>query len=374
MKLELTKEQKRLKSSARDYLKKECPVSLMREMKDDRHGFPQKTWKQLADLGWLGIVIPEAYGGTGGSFVDLAIILEAMGEVCCPGPFFSTVVLAGQTVLKLGSETQKQDLLPHLADGKLILSLALNEPGAWCNPKEIRTVAGREGNDYILNGTKLFVESAHIADYLLCVVKDQSAADGLSVLLVDPKSNGIDTTLLETLAYEKQCEVIFNNVCVPAENILGEAGQAGAILETLQEQAVVAKCAELLGVIQAAFDQSVTYAKERKQFGKAIGSFQSMQHHCANMVIDVDGARLLTYAAAWKIAKNQPAALEAAMAKSWTSTAARKVTSLAHQIHGAISFCDEHDLHLYYRKAKAGEVAFGDSNHHLDNIAGQLGL
>ncbi|MBT7155658.1 MAG: acyl-CoA dehydrogenase, partial [Deltaproteobacteria bacterium] len=119
---------------------------------------------------------------------------------------------------------------------------------------------------------------------------------------------------------------------------------------------------------------SVTYAKERKQFGKAIGSFQSMQHHCANMVIDVDGARLLTYAAAWKIAENQPAALEAAMAKSWTSTAARKVTSLAHQIHGAISFCDEHDLHLYYRKAKAGEVAFGDSNHHLDNIAGQLGL
>jgi alkylation response protein AidB-like acyl-CoA dehydrogenase len=374
MELELNKEQLRLKSSARDYLKKECPISLMREMKDDSNGFPQKTWQQMADLGWLGIVTPETYGGTGGSFVDLAIILEALGEVCCPGPFFSSVVLAGQTILALGSETQKQDLLPRLVDGKLLLSLALNEPGVWCHPKETRTAAIKDGNDYLISGTKLFVESAHIADYLLCVVKDGSAADGLSVLLVDSKSDGIETTLLDTLAYEKQCEVIFNNVRVPAENILGGAGQAGPFLETLQTQAVVAKCAELLGVIQAAFDRSVTYAKDRKQFGKAIGSFQSLQHHCANMVIDVDGARFLTYAAAWKIAENQPVEMDAAMAKSWTSTSARKVTALAHQIHGAISFCDEHDLHLYYRKAKAGEVAFGDSNHHLDNIARQLGL
>jgi 3-oxocholest-4-en-26-oyl-CoA dehydrogenase beta subunit len=146
------------------------------------------------------------------------------------------------------------------------------------------------------------------------------------------------------------------------------------VLERLMEIAAVAKCAEMVGGMQAAFERSVAYAKERRQFGKPIGSFQAVQHHCANMVVDVDGARFLTYQAAWKIAENMPAAVEASMAKAWTSEAARKVTTLAHQIHGAISFCEEHDIHLYYRKAKAGETAFGDGNFHLARLAVELGL
>ena len=377
MELGFTKEQKLLRSSARDFLKKECPVSLMREMKTDETGFPAKIWQQMADLGWLGIMIPEEYNGTGGSFIDLAIILEAMGEVCCPGPFFSSVVLGGLTILNTGSEKQKKELLTRLAEGDMILSLALTEPGTWYSQDGISTKIADDGNHYILTGTKLFVENAHISDYLLCVVRDESSTltvNGLSILLVDRKSPGIQINLLDTLAYDKQCEVFFDDVRVPKENILGPAGKAAPILEKLQQQAAVAKCAELLGIIQAAFNMSVAYAKERTQFGKSIGSFQAIQHHCANMVVDVDGARFITYKAAWKLAENQPAGLEASMAKAWTSDAARKVTTLGHQIHGAISFCDDHDLHLYYRKAKAGEIAFGDSNYHREKVAGHLGL
>ncbi len=374
MELELTKEQKILKSSAKDFLRKECPISLMREMNSDTDGFPKNTWKKMADLGWLGIVIPEMYGGIGGSFIDLAIILEAMGSVCCPGPFFSSVVLAGQTILGLGSEEQKKMMLPPLVNGDRILTMAMDEPGIRYDPGNISTTAVIDGDHYIINGTKLFVENLPISDTFLVVVRDESVGGDLSVLPVETNSDGLEITMLDTLAYEKQSEVILRNVRVPKDSVLGNPGQAAPFLESLREQAAIAKCAELLGIIQTAFDMSVNYAKERKQFGRAIGSFQSIQHHCANMVIEVDGARLLTYQAAWKIAENIPAGLNAAMAKSWTSKAARKVTALAHQIHGAISFCDEHDLHLFYRKAKAGEVAFGDSGFHLEKIAVMKGL
>jgi alkylation response protein AidB-like acyl-CoA dehydrogenase len=377
MDLEHTEEQNILKSSAQSFLKKECPPSLMKDMKDDERGYPQELWDKMVELGGLGVIIPEEYGGIGGDFLDLSIILEAMGEACCPGPYFSTVVLGGSAILSAGSDEQKQMLLPKLVNGELILTLALTEPGSWYGASGIKIQATKDKDEYIIDGTKLFVENAHIADYNLCVARtdgDAGSEEGLTLFLVDGKSEGLRCTLLETLAYDKQCEVVFDKVRVPGENILGEPGQAWDILKDLQEQAAVAKCAEMVGGLQAAFDMTVAYAKEREQFGRAIGSFQAIQHHCANMVIDVDGARFITYQAAWKIAEGLPASLEAAMAKAWTSEASRRVTHLGHQIHGAISFCEEHDMHLYYRKAKAGEVAFGDGDYHLEKVAQQLGL
>ncbi|MBW1641538.1 MAG: acyl-CoA/acyl-ACP dehydrogenase [Deltaproteobacteria bacterium] len=377
MDLEFTKEQKILKSSARDFLKKECPSSVMREMKEDEKGYPEALWAKMADLGWLGVMVPEAYDGIGGNFMDLAIILEAMGEACCPGPFFSTVVLGGLAILDAGSEEQKKLLLPKLANGDLILTLALSEPGAWYGTSVINVQAVADKDEYVINGTKLFVENAHIADYILCAArtdKGGSPDEGITLFLVDGKSKGITCTVLDTLAYDKQCEVVFDNVRVPADNIIGENGKAFSVLENLQEKAAVGKCAEMVGCIQTAFDMTVAYAKDRKQFGRPIGSFQAIQHHCANMVIDVDGARFITYQAAWKIAEGLPVSMEASMAKAWTSDASRRVTFLGHQIHGAISFCEEHDMHLYYRKAKAAEVAFGDGDYHLEKVAQQLGL
>jgi len=374
MEFELTKEQKLLKASAKDFLKKECPVSLMREMRDNLTGFPDNIWRKMADLGWLGIMIPEEYEGVGGSFVDLVILLEAMGEVCCSGPFFSSVVLAGLTICEAGSEKQKKELLPALANGDMIFSLALTEPGNWYSHEIINTKLTDTGDGYLLNGTKLFVENAGISDFLLCVAKDESADNDLSIILVDPKSPGIEITGLDTLAYDKQCEVVFNDVRVPKENIIGSSGKALQVINKLVEFAAIAKSAELLGVLQATFDMTLSYAKQRKQFGQPIGSFQAIQHYFANMIIDVDGARLLTYQASWKISENQSATMETSMAKAWISDAASRVSSLGHQIHGSIAFCDEHDMHFYYRKAKACEVAFGNSNYHLEKVAAELGL
>jgi alkylation response protein AidB-like acyl-CoA dehydrogenase len=221
------------------------------------------------------------------------------------------------------------------------------------------------------------VEHAHIADYLICAARSDAARapeDGPTLFLVNAKDPGIQCTLLKTLAYDKQCEVIFDKARVPKSHVLGDIHRARALLETLREQAAVAKCAELVGCMQTAFDRTVAYAKSRKQFGRPIGSFQAVQHHCADMASDVDGSRFVTYQAAWKIAEGLPAGMDAAMAKAWTGAASRRVTSLAHQIHGAISFTEEYDLHLYYRRAKAAEVAFGDVGHHLEKVARQLGL
>ncbi len=374
MDFELTKEQKIIRSSAREFLKKECPVSLMWELKDDSNGYDPVVWRKMANLGWQGIMIPEEHDGMGGSFLDLAIILEAMGEVCCPGPFFSSIVMGGTAILKGGSDTQKEKLLPRLAKGELICAMALTEPGNWYGMENIHTRTASDGNAFILNGSKLFVQNAHISDLILCVARSAGAAanDGMSLVLVDRKSPGVRCSPLETLAFEKHCKVVFKDVRIPQSHVLGQVGSAKEMIEYLLDLGAVGKCAEMVGGINAVFEKTVSHAKKRKQFGKSIGSFQAVQHHCANMEVDVAAARFLTYQAAWKIANGIPAAMDASMAKAWTNEAARRVTALGHQIHGAISFCEENDMHLYYRKAKACEVAFGDGNFHLEKIAGNL--
>jgi alkylation response protein AidB-like acyl-CoA dehydrogenase len=257
------------------------------------------------------------------------------------------------------------------------LTLAVTEPGIWYDISKIAMSAGIDDDYYILDGTKLFVENGHIADFIICAARTDSnkaPQGGLTLFMVDTKSPGIKCSPQKSLGYDRYCEIIFDNVRVPKSNVIGEAGRASGILETLQEQAAVARCAELVGCIQASFDMTVKYAKDRKQFGRPIGSFQAVQHHCTNMVVDVDGSRFITYQAAWKISEGLPAGREASMAKAWTSDASRRVTSLAHQIHGAISFTEEYDVHLFYRRAKSGEVAFGDSEYHLEKVAQGLGL
>jgi alkylation response protein AidB-like acyl-CoA dehydrogenase len=377
MDFDLSREQRLLKRSAREFLKKECPPSLMRELKDDLRGYPAKMWDRMADLGWTGVMIPEKYGGTGGSFLDLCILQETMGEACCTGPFFSTIVLGAAAVRMAGTEAQKEFILPRIAGGDIILALATTEPGTWYDTENIHLAADWSREDYILDGTKLFVSNAHLADYIICAARTDASgqpAEGLTLFLVDTQIPGVECRLMQTLAYDRQCEVVFDRVRVPRNNVLGAVNRAGVLLESLRQMAVVAKCAELVGCIQTAFDMTVAYAGQRKQFGRAIGSFQAVQHHCANMALDVDGSRFLTYQAAWKISQGLAAGQAVAMAKAWTSAAARRVTSLAHQIHGAISFTEEHDVHLYYRRAKAGEAAWGDAAYHLEHIARHLGL
>lgn len=377
MDLGLSEEQEMLKASARDFLQKECPKRLVRQLDESDEGYSSELWQKMAKQDWMGLVFPEKYGGNDGNFLDLTVLLEEMGYNILPGPFFSTVVLGGLTILAAGSEEQKTEFLPKVASGEMILSLALTEPTASYEAASVKTKAIARNGEYVINGIKLFVLNANVADYILCVARTKETKnpeDGITIFLVDAKSPGVKCTLLKTLARDKQCEIIFDNVTVPKKNIIGKPDEGWPIMKDVLEKATVAKCAEMVGGAQAALDMAVNYAKERVQFGRPIGSFQAIQHHCANMVTDVSGSRFITYKAAWKVSEGLPATMDVAIAKTWTGEAYGRVTLLAHQIFGAIGFTMDHDIHLYYRQAKAGEIIFGDADFQRAIVARELGL
>jgi len=377
MDLGLSEEQEMLRTSARDFLHKECPKQLVRQLDESEEGYSPELWRKMAGLGWIGLPFPEEYGGSGGSFLDLAVLLEAMGYNILPGPFFSTVVLGGLTILAAGNEEQKKRFLPEIASGEMILTLALTEPSARYDAASVKTTAAVRNGGYVITGTKLFVLDANVADYLLCVAKTKETAnpeEGITTFLVDARSPGVKITLLKTLARDKQCEVSFDEVSVPKENMLGELNQGWPIVQGVLQKATVAKCAEMVGGAQAALDMAVAYAKERVQFNRPIGSFQAIQHYCANMVSDVDGSRFVTYKAAWKVSEGLPATFDVAVAKAWTGAAYERVTLLGHQIFGAIGFTMDHDIHLYYRRAKASEMIFGDGRFQRGIVAREMDL
>ncbi|MDH4269995.1 MAG: acyl-CoA/acyl-ACP dehydrogenase [Dehalococcoidia bacterium] len=377
MDLGLSEEQEMLKKSARDFLKRECPKQLVRQLDESQEGYSSELWRKMAELGWLGLVFPEKYGGSGRDFLDLAILLEEMGYNVVPGPFFSTVVLGGLTILTAGNEEQKMEFLPKIARGEMILTLALTEPSASYDAASVKTKAVNRDDKYGIRGTKLFVLNANVADYILCVARTKETKDpedGITVFLVDARSPGLTCTLLKTLARDKQCEVVLDNVTVSERSVVGKRDEGWPMVKDILQKAAVAKCAEMVGGAQAALDMAVNYAKERVQFGRPIGSFQAIQHFCANMAMDVGGSRFVTYKAAWKVSEGLPAALDAAIAKAWVSEAYGRVALSAHQIFGAIGFTMDHDIHLYYRQAKAAEIVFGGADFHRAIVAHELGL
>jgi alkylation response protein AidB-like acyl-CoA dehydrogenase len=372
MDFSLTEEQEMLRKSARDFLTTECPKSLVREMAKDEKGYPSQLWQKIGEMGWIGLIIPEEYGGAGASLFDLVVLLEEMGRACLPGPFFSTVVLGELTILEAASEKQKKEILPKLAAGKLLLTLALTEPSAIYTADGIQIKAIKRDDKFLVRGTKLFVPDAHISDYLICAARTEETEipeDGITLFLIDPKSPGVSCTLLKTITGDKQCEVIFDNVNVPRRNMLGNLNEGWTILHRVLEKAVVAQCAEMIGGAKQVLEMTVEYAKQRMAFGHHIGSFQAIQHYCANMLVDVDGCSLVVYNAAWRLSEGLPAAREVAMAKALISERFKRVAALGIQIHGAIGFTEDHDLPLYFKRAKAWEINLGDTNFHLDKIA-----
>jgi len=367
----LSEEQKMLKQTARDFLTAQCPSSLVREMAKDERGYSPELWRKMAELGWMGLAFPQEYGGTGGSFLDLAVLLEEMGRACLPGPFFSTVVLGGMTLLELGNRKQKQGLLPMTVKGEVIITLALTEPGTSYGSGQMMVKAIADRDHYVITGTKLFVPDAHIADYIICAAK---TAKGATLFLVDSRSPGIGYSLLKTIAGDKQCEVVFNQVKVPKGNVVGDLGQGWIQLQSILRRAAIAKCAEMVGGAQRVLEKTVDYVKQRVQFGQPIGAFQAIQHHCANMATDVETSRFITYQAAWRLSEGLPCNQEAAMAKAWVSDAYKRVTLLGHQCIGGVGFMEDHDLPLYSKRAMGAEIAFGDADFHREAVAQELGL
>lgn len=377
MNFDFNDEQKMFKQGARDFFEKECPKSLVRQMAADEKGNPPELWKKMAQLGWLGLVFPERYGGSGGNMIDLVALEEEMGRACLPGTFFSTVLLGGLFILNSGSEEQKKDLLTKVAKGEIILTLALTELSGSYAAGAVETTAVSNKDEYIINGTKLYVPDAHIADYIICIArtkKENNPEDGITAFLVDRKSAGISCTLLKTIAGDKLCEVVFNKVKVSKKNIIGKLDQAWGPLQQTLQQVKIAQCAEMVGGAQRALELAADHAKKRIQFDRPIGSFPVIHHLIANAMMDVDACKFLTYEAAWKFSEGMPCAKEIAMAKAWTGEAYQRTAAMGHQVLGGIGYTLDGEMHLYFRRAKSGELTLGDGKFHREALAKELGM
>jgi alkylation response protein AidB-like acyl-CoA dehydrogenase len=369
-----SQEQDMLRATARKFLENECTSTFVRARMDEPAGVTDDFWAKLAEQGWLGLVFPEEYGGGGLGFVDLTVLMEEMGRCVMPGPFFSTVLLGGLTILEAGSPAQRKEWLPKLAAGQAKATLALTEPNARWDAAGV-TVTAKEGKGgFALTGTKLFVPDAHLADVIVVAARTAEAKtpeDGVSLFLVPKGVKGLEVKLLPTMDQtRKLCEVTLKDAAVPAGALLGGKGAAWSALARVIQRATIALCGEMCGGAQRVLDMTTEYAKIRVAFGKPIGTYQGVKHKAADMLVDVENAKSLTYYAAWAADENSPeTALATSMAKAYVSDAYRKVSAAGIQLHGGIGFTWEHDLHLYFKRAKASEFTFGDATHHRERVA-----
>jgi alkylation response protein AidB-like acyl-CoA dehydrogenase len=374
-----TEEQEALRDATRKFLDNECPTTFVRKMMADDTAHATELWRKIAQLGWLGIIVPEDCGGSGGSFLDLVVILEEAGKSLLPGPFFASALLGSTAVLAGGSPAQKSAILPKVVEGNHILTLALAEKSGRYDAAGVTLAAKSKGSDFVLSGEKLFVPDAHVADQMVVAARTAQGSnpeEGITLFLVDAKAPGVTITQLKTVDMtRRQCHVALQDVAVANAQVLGEVGKGWPILQRVLAQAMAGLCAEMVGTGQKALDIAVAYAKERVQFGKPIGSFQAVKHKCVDMMVQVENARSLTYYAAWTVDENVPEAHQAVpMAKAYCSDMCKTVTSEAIQVHGGIGFTWEHDMHLFYRRGLASEAAFGSAPVHREVVAQTLNL
>jgi alkylation response protein AidB-like acyl-CoA dehydrogenase len=372
-------EQELLRATARKFLETECPSEFVRTRMAEPAGITDEFWGKLAEQGWLGLIYPEQYGGAGLGFVDLTVLMEEMGRAVMPGPFFSTVLLGGLTILEAGSDAQKKEWLGKISEGQAKATLAFTEPNARWDAAAVTVTARESGGTFKLDGTKLFVLDAHLADVLVVVARTREGKrpeEGLSLFLVPKGTRGVDVKLLPTMDQtRKLCEVTFADVTVPADALLGPKDAAWAPLSRVLDRATVALCAEMCGGAQRVLDMTTEYAKIRIAFGKPIGSYQGVKHKAADMLVEIENAKSLTYYAAWTMDENVPEApLAASMAKAYVSDAFRKAAGTGIQLHGGIGFTWEHDLHLYFKRAKSSEFTFGDGTWHRERVAQLINL
>ncbi len=369
-----SEEEQMLKNLAREFLAAECPPDLVREMETDERGYPPALWKKMADLGWLGLAIPERYGGQGAPLTYLGLILEEVGRAIVPVPLHSTLVSA-LTIVRDGTEAQRQATLPRVSRGDIILTWALTERDPRFLPETINTEAAADGDHYVLNGTKLFVDNFNIAEKCLVVCRTAPASrtnEGISLFLVDTNSAGISYTPFVTLAKDKQGEVTFNQVRVPRANLVGELNQGWSAAQRMVDEATVLLCAQMVGATRKDMEMAIEYAKNRVAFGRPIGAFQSIGHLCADMVLWVDGGQLLTFEALWRMDQGLPASIEVSQAKAFCNEKCQAVVRSSQIIHGGIGFMREFNLNLWYRRVCAWTMRLGTSFEHRARVARAL--
>jgi alkylation response protein AidB-like acyl-CoA dehydrogenase len=374
-----SQEQEMLRATARKFFENECPSTFVRTMMEDSAGTTPEFWQKLAEQGWLGLVYPETHGGVGLGFVDLTVLMEEMGRVVMPGPYFSTVLLGGLAILEAGSESQKKEWLPRISAGEAKVTLAWTEPNARWDAQGVTLRATPARSGFVLSGTKLFVPDAHTADALVVAARTTegpSAEDGVSLFLIPKAARGLEVKLLPTMDQtRKLCEVSLNDVAAGSDALVGELDKGWAPLPRVIDRATVALCAEMCGGAQKVLEMTTEYAKIRVAFGKPIGGYQGVKHKLADMLVDVENAKSITYYAAWAVDEGvSEAPLAVAMAKAYVSEAYRKVAGAGIQLHGGIGFTWEHDMHLYFKRAKGSEFTFGDATYHRERVAQLINL
>ena len=369
-----TEEEQMLKNVAREFLEAEVSTAFVREMELDGLGYPPALWKQMADLGWLGMSLPEQYGGQGLPLVYLGLIIEEIGRVMAPVPLHSTMV-AALTVDSDGTDQQKQDILPAVADGKMVLTWAVHERDARLIPEAMNLEAKADGDGWILNGTKMFVDNFVVAQRCLVACRTSPASDanqGISLFLVDPNGTGVNQTALVTLAKDKQSRVDFKDHRIESSALVGEIDQGWPIIEAMLDRGTALLCCQMVGAARKDSEMAIEYAKNRVAFGRPIGSFQSVQHMLADMLLHVDGGEMLTFEALWKLDQGLPASVEVSQAKAFCNEKCESVVRTSQVIHGGIGFMMEFDLHLWFRRVTAWTMRMGTTYDHRAKIASAL--
>ncbi len=370
----LTEEEEMLKNSAREFLEAECSPELARAMEKDDLGYPPELWKQMATLGWVGMALPERYGGQGLPLTYLGLVMEEVGRHIVPVPLHSTMT-AALTIDADGTDGQRQEILPKVSNGDMVLTWAFSEADPRYRPESVKLEAKRDGDSFILNGTKMFVDNFNCAEKCLVVGRTtpgSQGTDGISLFLVDTSSQGISHQLLTTLAKDKQSQVVFDNVRVPGTALVGEEGAAWPIVEGMLDRATALLCTQMTGAARKDAEMAIEYSKNRLAFGRPIASFQSIQHICADMVMWIDGGQLLTYEALWRMDEGLPAGIEVSQAKAFCNEKCEAVVRSSQIIHGGIGFMMEFNLHLWFRRVTAWSLRLGTTFEHRARVARAL--
>jgi alkylation response protein AidB-like acyl-CoA dehydrogenase len=371
--------QEELRAQARAFLAEHSGSEAVRRAMASELGFDPGLWKQLsAELGWTALLVPEACGGLGLGLVELVALQEVIGEALLCAPFFSSVCLGAQALLVAGSPEQKREHLPGIAAGTTLATLAALEPNGRFDATGVEALARRAGGEFVLEGRKRYVVDGQSADLLVIPARREGSAgaEGVSLFLVPGRAAGLERRALPTLDQTRRlAQVELRDVRVPAGALLGEEGRGWPALERTLDLAAIALAAEQLGGAQRCLDLSVAYAKQRVQFGRPIGSFQAIQHKCADMMVAVEAARSGVYWAACVAGEGQgELAVAASLARATASEAFFRCAAESIQIHGGVGFTWEYDLHLYFKRARASRSLLGDPAYHRERVARHLGL
>ena len=369
-----SEEEQMLKNVAREFLEAEVSTALVREMELAGLGYPPALWKQMADLGWLGMSIPEQFGGQGLPITYLGLILEEAGRVMAPVPLHSTMV-AALTLAAIGTDQQKQDILPAVSDGSMVLTWAVQERDARLIPDAIELDAKADGDGWILNGTKMFVDNFVVAERCLIAARTSpksGSSQGISLFIVDPNGNGVNQTALVTLAKDKQSRVDFKDHRIERTALVGELDEGWPLVEAMLDRGTALLCCQMVGAARKDAEMAIEYAKNRVAFGRPIGSFQSVQHMLADMLLHVDGGEMLTFEALWKMDEGLPASVEVSQAKAFCNEKCESVVRTSQVIHGGIGFMMEFDLHLWFRRVTSWSLRLGTTYDHRARIASAL--